>query len=406
MRTARTLPKKAFFIMILALILSACSEPSRVITQYPPYHLEISNPDEMLAQLERIPEKEPCDIAVAPIRRELVSKLGHSKKIPDSGESSLAENVRVAPLDESTVPFQGSFLSRPPKSPVRTGKWFASESSWQTLKVALEGGWADSEAPEPARSMVVSLLMNDLLRSMHGVNFGITPETIVSLKPVHAAVIACHNDPGCTTIALPAETRETADQIPMYRRLRTAVETAGTTIAKREAIAEFARRTSADVDRYLFHGAPKLKTETDRDRLMITLDLHPGVLNEPELKLLESTAEEVWKKTDVMLNLEWNSLATDLFSVLFHIELPGARPNVNRANRSINLYPGSNLRSIAHEIGHVLGFPDHYYTVWDEKECVYTQLTLDTDVMSDSITGSVTETEWKVLIESLTRSAP
>jgi hypothetical protein len=54
-------------------------------------------------------------------------------------------------------------------------------------------------------------------------------------------------------------------------------------------------------------------------------------------------------------------------------------------------------RTIAHELGHVLGFDDHYYSVWNDRNCYYLQESRLSDLMSDSEKGRVTAGHWALL---------
>ncbi len=70
------------------------------------------------------------------------------------------------------------------------------------------------------------------------------------------------------------------------------------------------------------------------------------------------------------------------------------RDHVDPQRRELALHPLTTLRTIAHEFGHVLGLADRYHVEWQAEHCRYL-LHLDyTDIMSNHMTGAVTDGEW------------
>ncbi|NCN40380.1 hypothetical protein GW916_03935 [bacterium] len=62
-------------------------------------------------------------------------------------------------------------------------------------------------------------------------------------------------------------------------------------------------------------------------------------------------------------------------------------PSVNWSDYQMNLPAGFHDATFMHEMGHVLGLPDEYYNVWDEKRCVYSVVSDESNIMSNSRTG-------------------
>jgi hypothetical protein len=54
-------------------------------------------------------------------------------------------------------------------------------------------------------------------------------------------------------------------------------------------------------------------------------------------------------------------------------------------------------RALAHEIGHVLGFRDNYFTVWRNDICGYEYQSREDDLMSNSDKGLVLPEHWEEL---------
>jgi hypothetical protein len=172
---------------------------------------------------------------------------------------------------------------------------------------------------------------------------------------------------------------------------------------KREVVLNFEDRMQRDIHRYLYRGHPPVTKLTNQEKTGLTLALNPGSLKDDESKLLEKSIEELWKNATAYIEVAWTGgeAGLDLFKIMFHLDEPGKRANTDPGDRTVNLYPGTRVRSVGHEIGHVLGFPDHYYTVWDEQKCSYTQHSINTDLMSDSQNGKVTDEEWTDLLSGV-----
>lgn len=146
--------------------------------------------------------------------------------------------------------------------------------------------------------------------------------------------------------------------------------------------------------KYEFRPNPAVFSKSGNE---IILPLHSGAFAGYE-KDLEKVIESVWKNSSLKLKIQW---------VASH-ELPGVftfrigtsleqRPFTQLNQKFIQLFPFVRLKAVAHEIGHVLGFRDHYHTVWKPKECRYQSQHNQNDLMSDSWNGHVTSEEWSTL---------
>ena len=111
---------------------------------------------------------------------------------------------------------------------------------------------------------------------------------------------------------------------------------------------------------------------------------------------LRSLIEPVWSDDSHRLVVDFVTGDPLAFRIVLD-ETSGGRSFVSWGDRTVHLYPGVRERSIAHEIGHVLGFRDHYETVFDGQSCAYTQTADPNDIMADAARGSVTVDEWSQL---------
>ena len=129
----------------------------------------------------------------------------------------------------------------------------------------------------------------------------------------------------------------------------------------------------------------------------IILPLRPGPFAAVQLQLA-TWIEGLWRRGSKKLTIQWVADSKD--SKVSQLELSpeiGGRGSVSGDRTQIFIFPGGSIKSLAHEIGHVLGFRDHYFTVWHPEACEYVMQNNDEDLMSNSSTGSVTEEEWEEL---------
>ncbi|MEQ1878790.1 MAG: hypothetical protein ABL958_19270, partial [Bdellovibrionia bacterium] len=130
----------------------------------------------------------------------------------------------------------------------------------------------------------------------------------------------------------------------------------------------------------------------------LELPLDPGVFSSAKNEMAEFI-ESVWKNDKVKLKIRWADKTS--LPELFQIQLgqaAGGRASMNYNKKSITMNPGTRSRSLAHEAGHVLGFRDEYFTLWDGSEnCTYIVEYTEEDVMSTSSSGKVTDVQWKAL---------
>ncbi|MBC7387182.1 MAG: hypothetical protein H7301_13605 [Cryobacterium sp.] len=137
-----------------------------------------------------------------------------------------------------------------------------------------------------------------------------------------------------------------------------------------------------------------------RDGEKLHLELYAGDFSNMT-ELLSSYIQSVWTSGSQSVVVDWRTTAQDLFSIFASLS-PGQRSFVNYTDRKVVLSDGLNRKAIAHEIGHVLGFNDNYFEIWDESHCECQHQFREDDIMSNHSSGSVTPEEWG----TLTRTYP
>jgi hypothetical protein len=140
-----------------------------------------------------------------------------------------------------------------------------------------------------------------------------------------------------------------------------------------------------------FRPNPAVKRTGKRE---FTLAVDPGDFSGRE-KILQDILEREWSGRGYRLRLAWKKGDPALYH--FSAQLISARSFVSHPRKSIELANLAWTKVAAHELGHVLGFDDHYYNSWNSRNCYYTQSARNADLMSNSENGSVQLRHWQLL---------
>ncbi len=402
---------KAFNLLSLTLmisILSACgpkqsSKDARGLVVPPRDSRIISGPlSQELRTIQISPHAEKCDRDLHSKKKELVTALEAWMQ-----EASKSKKISALPADPSKsnlIPFQGSALLNIPKQKSEKPGWDRRSYSWSALydDYVKEKNAPSDQLKLRVNNLVRSLLMEDHRRVIYGVNYGFDHEKINALADIREGLENCDKEPTCTSPKLDEKSVSAAEAIPVYDYFMKGLKDEAQTGLKRDWLTRFLKRVNEDWSQHVETPNPSLVKETKDGKTVFHLQMDGEVLSSEEKSVVESIIEGTWKSDQSNFELEWASRAThpDLFTILFKINEPGQRPYVSALQKTMSLFPMNRVRSIAHEFGHVLGVDDHYYTVWDESECSYTQETNSEDLMSDSTSGEVTAEEWNFLLKA------
>jgi hypothetical protein len=339
-----------------------------------------------------------CDRKLDATKTKLLRFAIQRTDLEVSHSSSTATNSQY-------VKFSGKYLFNGPTPTPHSEDWIHDRYSWSSVDKIYEANkdHLTSSLWNYVNSMVRSLLLEDQRRVIYGVNDGIDHENVALLGEIKQAVDLCQADLTCTHPTLSASTLIAADAIPFYHYYLSEIAHSSDAAVQRGYVERFKRRVDSDSEIHLPHWNPELKFDREDAKIHLQLSLDATKFSDVDQALVKSNIESVWKtdSIDLQVLIKSKSMNANFFELLFHPLDPGERDFVSRNDKTLNLFPLSRTRSIAHEFGHVIGLSDHYYAVWDATNCEYDQQSSDLDLMSNSSTGNVTPEEWRSITDHL-----
>lgn len=131
---------------------------------------------------------------------------------------------------------------------------------------------------------------------------------------------------------------------------------------------------------------------TGRKEFTVALDAGEFAGHE---QVLAGIITKEWQGSGFRIKIRWVQKLPNAYR--FEANLRSGRTYVNHQRHAIVLENLAWTKTVAHEFGHVLGFDDHYYSVWNDQNCYYTQLARNGDLMSNSQRGHVQPRHWEIL---------
>ncbi|RYZ98747.1 MAG: hypothetical protein EOP11_20275 [Proteobacteria bacterium] len=347
--------------------------------------------------------REPCDDKYGPLRLEIAAALDaradaiaafNRQPLPASGavEAQPAPEYRAVKLGPTYVM-------------VKSSGFVASKESWVTAT----NGWADiakfyaamksdpvNENWDGLNGWVRGVLVDDTERVKNGKIFALDETTGGAIEALRPSVEACWKDSACAAIALTAAQRALLASQGYYAQLFSRIEAASNPAERRARIAEFGLRLREDYGTYAFVKSPHVRA-TGPGQYEVAIDAGPFAEAAEETR---AYIESVWRAPGRQVKVVFKSRAEhpDLFSLKLE-KGAGGRSFVDYGAKEVVLFPGVRATAIAHEVGHVLGFPDVYFTIWDGEACVYGTRKNKQDLMSDPNSGAVLDAHWQKLAE-------
>lgn len=230
---------------------------------------------------------------------------------------------------------------------------------------------------------------------------GIKREDYELVGRLYKELTPCTKDKTCLSVSLDAELRDFIARIPRYRKLMSEVNSASYDGDKRNAIDALHAAVARDHHWDAPYINDSLVSTQGASGLEISLPMLAPRLTDSEKTFLKKHFEPRWKAAGVSVNVNFVDKSADSRPFALFVDYnPGGRAYVYQSDREMHLLPYTNTPALAHELGHVLGFSDHYYTTWDPATCEYTVEYSDEDIMSNHMSGSATAEEIAWLIKT------
>jgi hypothetical protein len=338
---------------------------------------------------------EACDKKQSNIQKKLITALDlKSKEI-------LKTALDQKNHSEDFIPFSKSFLVNTPKKPSRKG-WQDEPYSWnliyeyytKNLNKNKPWFWTTVDA------YVRSLITDDRKRVVYGYNLSLNHEQVEKLHSLKETAEACNTDTRCLQPRWSDDQLKVISEVPAYSYFQNLILKARSFRDQRKFILKMFERIQDDFNFHRVEFNSMVNHRKTEGKHFYTLPMDASNFSSQDRETLEKSITSVWKNDLNTVSIEWkkSTPSMNLFRFLFELE-PNNRSFVNFALREIHLFPYTAVRTVAHEFGHVLGFDDHYYTIWDPEKCEYRAQYNEEDIMSGSETGDVTEQEWQTLFE-------
>lgn len=395
------------------LLLSACGSVPDSLGPVPPRHRvlqgSVSPVVQELAGERYRSRRSACDDSFLPQELEITQALDdraleiesdHPFPNPgatpnprgENGASPLYEVVRLGTFPIRRVQWGGSVREGWQEDAARG--WKQLIEVYQRIKYQpMNGDWISLNME------VRALLVDDENRVRYGANVYLTHESVQSVPALRSAVQTCLVREDCVDPWTGTSLVEIARSNAIYRTFLEAVSVESLSGRKRDILRNLLVRLEFDQTWTGFNPNPGAK-RIGGTTIDLPLDLG-DFQEEGQGAALARMIEHVWSNDANQVHIHWSepAQAPELFR-LFNLPGMGGRSYVDRSQHRVALAPMVRDRSIAHEVGHVLGFGDHYYTVWNPENCAYQTQTLDVDLMSNTNTGQVVPEEWSQLKSS------
>ena len=339
-----------------------------------------------------------CDLQQKDVRLKIAEALdSRAQEI-----AALSKNLPTNPKSiYKIVPMPPTLVREPnPSIPVvekagwnkESWGWMSIDEMFQKIKdTPTDRNWINLD------SEVRSQMTDERGRMIDWFDYEIDKDSEAPLKKLNEEVDRCLKDSECSQPKFSNESLAFTSQnyILGYFVRRLQRSDLGSS-AKRSSLKNFSYRLDNDLSRYSFNKNESVIRSPNE--LQLSVDARVFKDSQDQFR---NYVESVW--TSPSLKLKLNFVSIEAFPKVFEVLLgttSGDRSYVSPSSRKVHLFPLVRSRSIAHEFGHVLGFPDHYYTVWKASKCEYEVQFRADDLMSSD--GSVLPEEW----DELSRNYP
>jgi hypothetical protein len=334
-------------------------------------------------------ERSPCDDQVEPLRQEIARELDAREAEIDAFLAKNAGSSRHETLQPGPTP-----ITKPKEG------WQTSASfGWSDLRKLYQAAKNKPVGKEwvALNSNYRAALFDDVDRIVSAKNLQLTKDSGPFLRALLGELKACTSEEGCTEPHLSDGSLAYVKSIELYRRRWDYYTQAAVSVDKKKAgFKSLEAWVRGDLDRLEFLKNPLVR-KIAPGHFVLPLDLGPFA---PLAEWVTRYFHEYWQGEGKIVTIEPRAAGSspDLYRVSLGTD-PGGRAYVDREKKEVRISPDSTTKSVAHELGHVLGFRDNYYTIWNPRDCGWTDQYREDDIMSRTSTGKVLDIHWQKLEE-------
>jgi hypothetical protein len=380
------------FPIILTIALLGCAKeraPDEPPVVQKSGHAQSGTLSENLALVAKGDFRSDCDVRLDPIREKLVGAL-------EARSSAIAAASKEKSADSSytTVTFGPTLARELNQNTAPAPGWTLEAAGWDDLLL-----WYEKIMDKPVDASwvrlqiaVIALLEDDKYR-VGGYNFQLDKDSGPKLEALLKGISTCLDREDCRQLTLSPESEAFVQTQWLYSHWmkRLAGKPEG---ERRDYLKKIKTAVQSDYSAYEFKKNPGVK-RTSPGHYELELDLGPFAGAEEQFV---KYFEQSWKAPDSAVKLKTKDYGTNAFKVLLGTEL-GGRSFVHSGNREVHLMPLVRDKTLAHELGHVLGFFDTYYSIFNPVDCTWKSQYSEEDLMSELATGRVLPLHWEKLAE-------
>jgi hypothetical protein len=339
-----------------------------------------------------------CDVTAAPLQREIAAALEARSAEIDALELAGGSVGEDAYRTVAVGPARLREFLHPPGNP---GEWVEITKSWQDLYQRFQ---AVRDRPTDRRWLKLlrdtSSIETDDARRLAGIGtFNLDELSGAYLPDLVRAADACLHRSSCTKPEVSHEAWVWVVSIPGYAEDAAILDGDAGTLRKQRALGTLRKVFLADLQSLVFH--PNRHVSREGDVLWIQGDAGDFAGAERDI---DEIVRRVWAGEHLSVRIRWaSSVLARTFAGLHFRFSPVVNQRahteyaIGEENFEIIITSGMTVTAIGHELGHVLGFPDAYFTLWDPRKCEYRVRQHVGDIMSSKFGGVATAAEWEAL---------
>lgn len=339
---------------------------------------------------------EPCDRSDYEIRKELVSAISaHQNEIIEFTKKPSSES-RYEPIEFKSITFR-KLKVRPER--IKEVGFYDYRESWRSIYIDYVAG-KDQASPQFWASLnarIRGIIIDDEGRVIGGLNYSYGPNSAKGIRKLDEEIKVCEKDESCTKIQVSPESQEFLKSHPFITKLIHRVNSASDSKEARTRVKELREETYSGRELYMLHPYDGVKRV---DQNTYSVQLSPGEVEDQEaLEFIKKQIESDWKMGDKSVKVIMGDLGDAAYKVMKLVFSPivGERAFISRKKATMNLFSGTRTTTLSHEFGHVLGFQDRYFTLWEPETCSWNYPIDESDIMGDHETGGLHPEHWEDL---------